>query len=138
MKSIKSITVLAAGVLVAVAGCSSSSDASSDQVTPESVCAQIEEAGIGSNCVQGEGTGLNIAATDVWDFDLTSVPGEGGGIMLFDDADKYRRTVQAYADAEFLTGPHRYGSDSALIFVQMNEGLPADQGAKVKEIVGAL
>ncbi|MDV6230633.1 hypothetical protein [Rhodococcus cercidiphylli] len=152
-------TVAAAGVLLVVTGCSS--DSSEDDgastvtatttsteaaqpvpavaaSTAESVCAQIEDAGIGANCVRGEGNGLALAATEVYDFDLPSVPGEGGAVMAFDDVDLYRKTVQSYEDAAFLAGPHRYGSEPALIFVQINEGMSPSDGQKVKGIVDAL
>lgn len=58
--------------------------------------------------------------------------------MAFDNGALYRKTVQAYEDAASLAGPHRYGSESALIFVQMNEGLSSSDGQKVKEIVDSL
>ncbi len=128
--------VSAVGVLLFAAGCSS--DSSEADTTPEDVCAQIEEAGIAENCVLGEGTGLALAATEVYDFDLPSVPGEGGAVMAFDDIGLYEKTVQSFEDAAFLAGPHRYGSESALIFVQINEGLSSSDGQKVKEIVDAL
>lgn len=129
-------TASAVGLLLIVTGCSSNS--SEANTTPEDVCAQIEKAGIGENCVRGEGAGLALAATEVYDFDLPSVPGEGGAVMAFDDVDLYKKTVQSYEDAAFLAGPHRYGSEPALIFVQINEGLPSSEGQKVKEIVDAL
>ncbi|WP_206509839.1 hypothetical protein [Rhodococcus sp. KRD197] len=128
-------TVGAALVAVA-AGCSS--DASNDEVTAASVCAQIEDAGIGENCVPSEPGGLQVAATEVYDFDLISVPGEGGAVMKFDNPEQYSRTVESFEEAAFLAGPHRYGSDSALVFVQINEGLSADGGAEVKGIVDDL
>lgn len=132
-----SVAVTATAIL-AISGCSSDSSTSDESVTPESVCSQIEEAGIGENCVLGEARGLAVAATEVYDFDLPSVPGEGGAVMVFDDPEQYRKTVESYADAAFLAGPHRYGSDSALIFVQINEGLSSDDGQKVKDIVDSL
>lgn len=151
-------TATAVGVFLVVTGCSPDSSEESvastttttasteaAQSTPavaastaESVCAQIEEAGIGANCVRGEGNGLALAATEVYDFDLPSVPGEGGAVMAFDDVDLYQKTVQSYEDAAFLAGPHRYGSEQALIFVQINEGLSPSDGQKVKGIVDAL
>lgn len=129
-------TTSAVGLLLVAAGYSS--DSSEADNTPESVCAQIEQTGIGENCVRGEGTGLALAATEVYDFDLPSVPGEGGAVMAFDDVDLYEKTVQSYEDAAFLAGPHRYGSESAMIFVQINEGLSSSDGQKVKEIVDSL
>ncbi|MFC8181571.1 hypothetical protein ACFULT_22060 [Rhodococcus sp. NPDC057297] len=79
-----------------------------------------------------------MAATEVYDFDLPSVPGEGGAVMAFADGELYKKTVQSYEDAAFLAGPHRYGSESALIFVQINEGLSSSDGQKVEEIVDSL
>lgn len=102
------------------------------------MCSQIEDAGIGKNCVPGSTTGLAVAATGAYDFDLPSVPGEGGTVMIFDNADLYHKTVKSYADAAFLAGPHRYGSENALIFVQINEGLSSSDGEKVKDIVDSL
>ena len=150
-------TAFAVGVLLIATGCSSDSPensatsempaaTSTEIVTPapasdsaaQRVCAEIERAGIGDNCVRGEGNGLQLAATEVYDFDLRSVPGEGGAVMAFDDVALYRKTVQAYEDAASLAGPHRYGSESALIFVQINEGLSSSDGQKVKEIVDSL
>lgn len=150
-------TAFLAGVLLIATGCSSDSPGNSassaiqaatsteivtsapaSATSAERVCAEIEKAGIGDNCVRGEGTGLQLAATEVYDFDLQSVPGEGGTVMAFDNVALYRKTVQAYEDAASLAGPHRYGSESALIFVQMNEGLSSSDGQKVKEIVDSL
>lgn len=150
-------TAFAVGVLLIATGCSSDSpDSSAPSATPAAtssetvesspasdsaakrLCAEIEKAGIGGNCVRGEGTGLQLAATEVYDFDLPSVPGEGGSVMAFDNVALYRKTVQSYEDAASLAGPHRYGSESALIFVQINEGLSSSDGQKVKEIVDSL
>ncbi|MEV0947336.1 hypothetical protein [Rhodococcus sp. NPDC049939] len=102
------------------------------------MCAQIEEAGIGTNCAESEPGGLAVAATERYEFDLPSVPGEGGAVMKFDDEDLYRKTVKSYDDMSFLAGPHRYGSESALIFVQINEGLSSSDGKKVQEIIQGL
>lgn len=153
------VTAFAVGVLLIATGCSSdlsgnsaassslpaatsaeivTSAPASDSSAAERVCAEIERAGIGDNCARGEGTGLQLAATEVYDFDLPSVPGEGGSVMAFDNVALYRKTVQAFEDAASLAGPHRYGSESALIFVQINEGLSSSDGQKVSEIVDSL
>ena len=151
-------TAFAVGVLLIATGCSSdlSGNSAASSASPaatsaeivtsapasdsaaERVCAEIERAGIGDNCARGEGTGLQLAATEVYDFDLPSVPGEGGSVMAFDNVALYQKTVQAFEDAASLAGPHRYGSESALIFVQINEGLSSSDGQKVKEIVDSL
>lgn len=144
------VTVSATAALLGASGCSSDSSdgpatsssgpttSSNTAATPASVCSQIEDAGIGKNCAPGNPTGLAVAATEKYDFDLPSVPGEGGTVMIFDNADQYRKTVKSYDDAAFLAGPHRYGSENALIFVQINEGLSSSDGQKVKDIVDSL
>ena len=143
-------TVSATAALLFASGCSSDSSAeattssaeattsSAGTTTPASVCSQIEDAGIGKNCAPENPTGLAVAATGAYDFDLPSVPGKSGIVMIFDNADLYRKTVKSYADAAFLAGPHRYGSENALIFVQINEGLSSSDGQKVKDIVESL
>lgn len=164
MNSLKIFTAVSAtAVLLYASGCSSDSsdevatpvtsdavatpassdvvaqpESSDEAVTPGSVCAQIEDAGIGKNCAPGTAGGLAVAATETYDFDLPSVPGESGTVMIFDNADLYQKTVKSYDDAAFLAGPHRYGSENALIFVQINEGLSSSDGQKVKDIVDSL
>lgn len=93
MNSLKIFAAVSAtAALLVVSGCSSDSfdgaAASSDEITtsaeatsapsrattPASVCSQIEDAGIGKNCAPGSTTGLAVAATSAYDFDLPSVP----------------------------------------------------------------
>lgn len=111
---------------------------SSDTNSASSVCAKIEESGVGANCSQEEPAGLGIGATEKYAFDLPSVPGEGGQVLIFDDANTYEKTVEAYAEMASLAGPHRYGNEEALVFVQINEGLSTQDGETVKSIVDNL
>lgn len=83
----------------------------------QDVCAKIATAGIGAY------------------FDLVHVPGKGGGVMSFDSKDDYDATVKAFGAAAMLAGPHRYGNEKALIFVQANDKMSNDEGAKLKAIV---
>lgn len=93
---------------------------------------------MGANCSVDEPSGLGIGATERYVFDLPSVPGEGGQVLVFDDANTYEKTVEAYAEMASLAGPHRYGNDQALVFVQINEGLSMQDGETVKSIVDDL
>ncbi|MDH6284930.1 hypothetical protein [Prescottella agglutinans] len=102
------------------------------------MCAKIEKSGVGANCSQDEPGGLGIGATENYAFDLPSVPGRSGQVMVFDDPKIYKKTVDAYAEMSGLAGPHRYGNERALVFVQINEGLSAQDGKTVKSIVDGL
>jgi len=102
------------------------------------VCKKIEASGVGANCRASQPAGLGAGAAEKVDFDLPSVAGKTGQVLRFDKEETYRATELSYANMGGLAGPHRYGSPKALIFVQMNEGLSADNGKKVKAIVDAL
>ncbi len=111
------------------------------QSSPLSEILVADQSPKSSHDVQETGVAYTAPAstsTEVYDFDLSSVPGEGGTVMAFDDVDLYQKTVQSYEDAAVLAGPHRYGSEPALIFVQINEGLSSSDGQKVKGIVDSL
>lgn len=128
-------TLLGAISLLALSACGSSGSAPS---TAASVCAQIADSGVGAACGQDEPGGLGIGAIENYTFTLPSVPGESGQVMVFDDPAIYEKTVEAYDDMRGLAGPHRYGNADALVFVQINEGLSAGNGEKVKAIVDGL
>lgn len=102
------------------------------------VCKKIVELNVGVNCTESEPIGLGIGATEKYEFELPSVPGESGQVLLFSDKATYDKTVAAYDGAASLAGPHRYGSPSALVFVQINEGLSAAEGQKVEQLVAGL
>ena len=102
------------------------------------VCVKIVELNVGANCTEAEPVGLGIGAIEKYEFELPSVPGESGQVLLFSDKATYDKTVAAYDEAASLAGPHRYGSPSALVFVQINEGLSAAEGQKVEQLVAGL
>ena len=124
--------VLMIAVAVVVAACGSS------KPTAMAVCKKLEAEGVASNCREDKPGGLGAAAVERAQFDLPSVPGEGGAIMRFDREEFYSSTEDAFGKAAMLAGPHRYGSKKALIFVQMNEGASLDVGKKTKAVVEAL
>lgn len=130
MNRTQMIIVLAA-VIATVAGCKG-------KPSGTDVCKRIEATGVGANCREGKPGGLGAAAVERVEFDLPSVPGEGGSVMRFDRESFYESTEEAYGKAAMLAGPHRYGSKKALIFVQMNQGLSMDEGRKVKAVVDGL
>jgi hypothetical protein len=103
-----------------------------------SVCQQLESAGVASNCRNATPGGLGAAAAEEAAFDLPSVSDHGGQVLRFDTDDAYDRTVDSFSKAAILSGPHRYGSRKARIFVQMNEGASPEIGAKAKAIVDGL
>lgn len=122
--------VLVASLLL-LAGCPSKPSASA-------VCAQIVAAGIGKNCKEGKPLMMSARAKTKYDFDLVSVPGKGGQVLDFGSADDFKATVDAFNQAGMLAGPHRYGSEKASIFVQMNDGASLEVGKKTKALVEAL
>lgn len=102
------------------------------------VCQMIVDLGVGANCTQSEPAGLGIGADEKYEFELPSVPGESGQVLVFSDSKIYNKTVAAYDEVASLAGPHRYGSSNALVFVQINEGLSAAEGQKVEQLVSGL
>jgi len=100
------------------------------------VCRAFEQRGVASNCrLDGE----QRPPTSLWKdpkesvlFDLPSVAGQRGQVAVFSRDDDYRKTVNGFAAHVDLAGPHRYGVPRALIFTQINSGLPQADGEKVK------
>lgn len=110
----------------------------SAELDASAVCEKIVELDVGKNCTKSEPAGLGIGAIEKYEFELPSVPGESGQILVFSDRKIYTKTVAAYDEAAALAGPHRYGSPNALVFVQINEGLSAAEGQKVERLVAGL
>jgi hypothetical protein len=77
-------------------------------------------------------------ASDYVVFDLPSVPGKTGQVLQFRNTSDYTEAVQDFETAAALTGPHRYGSAKARIYVQLNSGAPADAGTKAAAVVAGL
>ena len=106
--------------------------------TGAEVCAKMTSAGLAANCREAKPGGLGAAAIENYAFDLPSVKGKTGQIMRFEKPEYYTTTVSAYQGAAAIAGPHRYGSEKALIFVQLNDGASLDVGKKTKALVDAL
>lgn len=117
--------------IVLVAACS-------PKPTAADVCKKIEASGLASGCKEEKPGGLGASATERYVFDLPSVPGKGGQVLRFDREDAYTSTETSFTSAAALTGPHRYGSKKALVFVQANDGLSLEDGKKLKAIVDGL
>ena len=98
----------------------------------------IVDLGVGANCTEDEPGGLGIGADEKYQFELPSVPGESGQVLVFSDSKIYDKTIAAYNEVSSIAGPHRYGSSNALVFVQINEGLSAAEGQKVEQLVAGL
>lgn len=111
---------------------------SSRQLTAMDACHKLEAAGVATNCKPDKPGGLGAAAVEQAVFDLPSVPGKTGQVLRFDRDDFYDNAVTAFGNAALLSGPHRYGSKKARIFLQMNKEAPLDVGQKAKAVVDAL
>lgn len=59
-------------------------------------------------------------------------------MATFDSYEQYRKTLDAFATDAETAGPHRYGVRKALVFTQINRGLPASDAAIVKQVLHEL
>lgn len=106
--------------------------------TAVDVCAKLEANGVAKNCKPGERGGLSSTASEKVVFDLVDVPEKTGQVLRFDDTGAYRQAVDSFQAAATLAGPHRYGSEKALIFVQISDAASEAIGAKAKATVDGL
>jgi len=102
------------------------------------VCNKLQANGIAANCRAEKPSGLGIAAVEKVSFELPSVPGKTGQVLKFNKAIDYESTVRAFDSVALLAGPHRYGAEKALIFVQLNASAPADVGVNTNELLKKL
>jgi hypothetical protein len=118
---------------LAVGGCGA-------KPNPVDVCKSLEAAGVAKagTCKEDKPGMISARAQEMQSFELANVPGEGGQVLSFANADAYTATTTAFEKAAMLAGPHRYGSAKALIFVQMNAGASLEDGKKAKAVVDAL
>lgn len=112
--------------------------ACSKPVTAMQACEQLVKAGVGASCHSDTPSGLGGAALERVEFDLPSVAGEHGVVLLFQTDADYETTVASYQNLAALSGPHRYGNAKRRIFVQENRGLSGELGMKTKAVVDAL
>lgn len=122
------MAMAATGVL---AGCKSKPSAGA-------VCSQLEAAGVASNCKNAEPRGIGAAAAERVTFDISDGRGEDGQVLRFEKDSDFKATVAAFDAAAALAGRHRYGAESALIFVQLNSGTSTELGSKAKAVVEGL
>jgi len=106
--------------------------------TAKSACESLAAVGVGTNCHETKPAGLGAAAIEAYAFDLPSVSGKTGRVLRFEKAEYYDSTVDSFAKAALLAGPHRYGNRGKLIFVQMNDKASLDVGKKAKAVVDGL
>lgn len=102
------------------------------------VCAKLVESGVAGGCKAEAPGGINVAAAEKAVFDLPSVPGETGQVLRFEKSSDYEATTKAYDAMAVLAGRHRYGSEKALIFVQLNSQASSEIGAKADAVVKGL
>lgn len=129
------LLVLAA---LGLSACDKVAGMTSTRPTAKAACEKLVAAGIGTNCKEVSPKGLSAKATSKYDFDLVAPKGEQGAVMSFESADDYKSTSEAYKAAALLAGPHRYGNEKALIFMQMNDGASLDDGKKAKAVIEGL
>lgn len=102
------------------------------------VCKKLEVAKVASGCREDKPIGVGAAAAEKVAFDLPSVPGKGGQVLRFDKPETYKQTADTFEKTALLAGPHRYGNEGKLIFVQFNDGASLDIGKQAKAIVEGL
>jgi hypothetical protein len=104
------------------------------------VCKKLEAAGVATagSCKQDKPLALAARAKEKYVFDLASVPGKTGQVLTHASAEDYKATVDGFTAAAALAGPHRYGSEKALVFVQLNDKASLDVGNKAKAVVDGL
>ncbi len=101
------------------------------------VCEKLAGANVAEGCkTEPPGLGLGAAAKERVTF---SIPGgKTGQVLTFDKGSDYTATVKAFDAAAVLAGRHRYGSEGALVFVQLNSETPATLGDNAKKVVEGL
>lgn len=112
-------------------GCSSHPSAAA-------VCKKLEAVGIAKSCKASAPAAINARASEEAVFDLVGVSGKTGHVLAFAKQDDFDATVKAYEAAAFLAGSHRYGSQRALVFVQLNSDADVETGRKAKAVVDGL
>jgi hypothetical protein len=100
-------------------------------------CQKLEGAGVATACHVAPPAGMSAAASETALFELKDLPEHDGIVCRFKDPAAYDKTEAAFA-AESWTGPHRFGSRKALVFVNLNSNTPSDIAAHAKELVDAL
>ncbi len=104
----------------------------------QDVCAKLEAAGAAANCREGKPTGVYSTAKEVAEFDVPEHPGKGGVVLSFDQEAVYDNTVRSYTQLGSRNADHRYGKRERLVFVAINESVPADAAEKAKAVVDGL
>jgi hypothetical protein len=118
-------------LLFGLVGCTSKPSAAD-------VCKRLEAAGVAKGCREEKPEVMTARAKVKYGFDLPSVPGKTGQVLTFADAEAYTATVQDFEKVAPLAGPHRFGSEKALVFVQLNSGASLETGKTARGIVEGL
>jgi hypothetical protein len=101
-----------------------------------SVCTKLGAAGVATECKSESPSGLGAAARERVVFNIPG--GATGQVLAFDKSSDYDATVKAFDAAATLAGRHRYGSASALVFVQLNAETAQSLGTNAKLVVEEL
>lgn len=124
--------VLAVGCVVLVAS------GGSGKPTAREVCEKLVEQGIARNCRSATPRGMSASARDRYDFSLASLPSRTGTALTMSSRADYDRVVDLYRATAILTGPHRYGSARALVFVTLDEKASTSVGNRTRDVVDGL
>ncbi len=100
-------------------------------------CQKLEGVGVATGCHAVAPADLTAAAAETAVFELKDLPEHDGTVCRFADPAAYDNTVAAF-EATPWTGPYRFGSRKALVFVQLNSNTPSDIAGRVKQLVDAL
>jgi hypothetical protein len=121
--------VIVLGLAMVAAGCAK-------RPTAVATCEKLAAAGVATGCRAGSlGVGLVAAASERVEFSIAESNKTG---QAFASAADYESTIKAFDGAAELAGRHRYGSPSALIFVQLNSEASPESGNAAKRVVDGL
>ncbi len=131
-------TMLTATAALCLFGCDKVASIVSPKPSAKEACEKLVAAGLGSGCKEVKPEGVNVRCASKYDFDLKAPAGKGAGVMSFANAEDYKFTVDLYTSTAMIAGPHRYGNEKALVFVQMNRDASLEDGKKAKAVIDAL
>ena len=127
----QAVSVIVVAAWLCLVGCSG-------PPTAMSVCERLAKEGIGTACRIGATGGIAADALERVEFDLPSVPGKGGQVLLFTSESQYLAAAEGFEKVRGLTGTHRYGNQAKRVYVQFNNEAPYELGIKARKIVAGL
>jgi hypothetical protein len=117
-------------LFAALAGCS-------NRPTAMSVCRKLEDAHVAKDCKGDEPGGIGAAAKERVVFKLVESK-KTGQVLTFESHDAYTRTVDNFEKMKKLAGPHRFGDESTLVFVQLNSEASGEEVSGTHQVLDGL